>query len=201
MATTTATPPTVTSLRVILEHDPDSNPFDMRTRFHWERFGQKVEIDDSEYHSLSSDHRFDFDDEDHPIYTLQKGAKLVIEDSMRYSNEEATKYSVKERLAWLSDDAKLIRTWLENQWHYVTLHVEATVTTTVTGHEYTDTEDEYLGGIEDGLGGLDPAWNTPTQEREYHRSTAHEMIDTLKAQLTQRGIVWPENLEADYDAQ
>jgi hypothetical protein len=194
---TSATKPTVTRVVATFEHDSDCDPFDMRSRFHWERFGREVEIDDSEYVAPFRDgsrHRFDFDDEDHPIYTLQRGAKLVIEDSMRYSADD--RRPVAERLAELADDAKHIRTWLQDQWHYVNVHVEVTIQTTVDGIDFEHTEDEWLGGVEDGLGGLDSSY-TRQQEQAYHDSTIADMVAELKARVTAQGVEWPDDIEVE----
>lgn len=181
--------PRVTKLTVEIEPDSDSDPFDFRTRFHWERFGQTVHIDDSEYvpqwSYLDRYRRFDFDDESHPIYTLQRGAQLVIDTSDRMDKDDAR--PVVERLAELVDDARYIRRWLMDEWNYVGIVVTATIQVQgdafdpKTVHYYTRKETESLWGLENGLG---------NHEQEDRDAIINELTEQIKTTVTAQGVAW-----------
>lgn len=186
----TCSQPVVTRIVVREEPDADATPYDFRTRFHWERFGQEVEIDDSEYVNPYGNHKFNFDDENHPIYTLQPGARLVIDSSDRIDKDDDT--PIAERLRYLAEDASLIRRWQQNKWHYIGIVVEAmfeVTVTTETGYSmtFTDTESQSLWGIESGL-------SPYTEEQQYRNEIVKELTDELRSILTGRGIQWPDEI-------
>lgn len=174
---TTASQPVVARIVVREEPDTDSDPYDFRTRFHWERFGREVEVDDSEYqYPFGTRGKFEFDDERHPIYRLQPGARLVIDSSDQVDKNDNR--PVAERLAQLVEDAKHIRTWQQDEWQYIGIIVTATVSVTITtetgySHVFTDTESTSLWGIQSGINYSD--------ERTYYAEIIQELTDELKS--------------------
>jgi hypothetical protein len=199
-ATVALAQPTVTRLRVVFSHDPHSAATDIRTRFHWVRFGREVEIDDSDYVSPHRDgyhsrRKFDYDDEKHPIYKLQPGARLVIESNSE-PGYRTGEYPTALMLEYLKQDARRIRRWLQDEWHYVTVVLEATVTVDASERTYTRTERESIGGVEVGIGESQSEY---AAEHVYHAEIVSELTAELKARLTADGILWPDGLETPTD--